>query len=207
MITAVIPLKFPKILSRLTNGFYASIVNRIPVLRSKKTKLVWYSPKWSTNPKRWWVLRKYVISTGPLLRIGFATLVVVIGIIAYLKIAFPGIALPNLWPIVFALPAAIGALVLQIGLLSLFRQRVLVTPRKILIAHGQSATIIQPESLTCVTLTVHDDEKSRIRFDYSVKSKNRFKTVGLSEDCDLVKLSELLPIEIVTRDVRRNIAG
>ena len=187
--------------------FHASIVNRIPVLRSNKSKLVWYSPKWSTNPKRWWVLRKYVLSTGPLVRMGSATLVVTIAIIAYLKIAFPGIALPNLWPLVFALPAVIGALVLQIGLLSLFRQRVLVTPKKILISHGQSATIIQPESLKCVTLTVYDDGKSRIRFDYSVKSKNRFKTVGLSEDCDLFRLSELLPIEIVTRDARRNIAG
>ena len=187
--------------------FHLPIVNRIQVLRSNKSKLVWYSPKWSTNPKLWWVLRKYVLATGPLVRMGSATLVVVIAIIACLKIAFPRIALPNLWPIAFALPAVIGALVLQIGLLSLFRQRVLVTPRKILISHGQSATTIRPGSLKCVTLTIHDDGKSRIRFDYSVKSKNRFKTVGLSEDCDLFKLSELLPIEIETRDARRNIAG
>ena len=142
-----------------------------------------------------------------MVRMGVATLLVAVAIIAYLKIAFPGIVLPNLWPIVFALPAVIGALVLQFGLLSLFRQRVLVTPKKILISHGQSATIIRPESLRCVTLTVHDGGKSRIRFDYSVKSRNRFKTVGLSENCDLFRLSELLPIEIVTRDARRNAAG
>ena len=138
---------------------------------------------------------------------GSATLAGAIAIIACLQIAFPGIALPNLWPVVFALPAVIGALVLQTGLLSFFRQRVLVTPKKILISHGQSATIIQLDKLKCVTLTAHDNGRSRIRFDYVVKSKKRFKTVGLSEDCDLFKLSELLPIEIETRDARRNIAG
>lgn len=104
---------------------------------------------------------------------------------------------------VFALPVVIGVLVLQIGVLTLFRQRVLVSPKKILISHGQSATIIQPESLKNVTLTLHDNGKSRIRFNYSVKSKSRFKSVGLAEDCDLFQLSELLPIEIETRDARR----
>ena len=177
---------------------------RIFVLRSNQLKLIWYSPKWSANPKLWWVLRKYVLSTGPLARMGTATLTATIAIIAYFKIAFPGIVLPNLWPFAFSLPAVIGGLVLQTCLLSFFRQRVLVTPKKILISHGQSAIIIPTESLECVTLTVHDNGKSRIRFDYTLKSRKRFSTVGLSEDCDLFKLSELLPVDIETRDARRN---
>ena len=90
------------------------------------------------------------------------------------------------------------------GILSLFRYRVLVTPKKIVISHGQSATIIKPESLNCVTLTVHDFGKNRIRFNYGLKSKNRLVTVGLSDDRDLFKLAELLPIEMVIKDARRN---
>ena len=173
------------------------------VLRSNQ-KLIWHAPKWSTNPKRWWVLRKYVLSTGPLARMCTATLTVTIAIIAYFKIAFPGIVLPNLWPIAFPLPAIIGGLILQTCLLSFFRKRVLATPKQILISHGQSTRIIPTESLECVTLTVHDDGKSRIRFDYTLKSRKRFSTAGLSENCDLFKLSEILPVEIETRDARRN---
>ena len=173
-------------------------------MASKNSKLVWYSPKWATHPKQWWVLRKYLLSTGPLLRMSAATLIAVIAIIGYLKFAIPGIVLPNLWSVVFLLPAVIGCMVLQMGMLSLFRHRVLVTPKKIVISHGQSATIIKPESLNCVTLTVHDFGKNRLRFAYRLKSKNRFITVGLSDDCDLFKLAELLPIEMVVKDARRN---
>lgn len=175
--------------------------------KSSNSKLIWYSPKWSTNPKQWWVLRKYILSPGPLFRITAATLLAALTIIGCLKIALPGIALPNLWPIVFAMPAVIGMMVAQTGLLSLFRQRVLVTPKKILISHGQSATLIRPETLRRVTLTVHNEGKSRIRFDYETRSRKRFRTVGLSEDCDLFKLADLLPIEIDARDARRNNAN
>ena len=156
-------------------------------MASKNSKLVWYSPKWATHPKQWWVLRKHLLSTGPLLRMSAATLIAVSAIIGYLKFAFPGIVLPNLWSVVFLLPAVIGFTVLQMGILSLFRYRVLVTPKKIVISHGQSATIIKPESLNYVTLTVHDFGKNRIRFNYGLKSKNRLVTVGLSDDCDLFK--------------------
>ena len=173
-------------------------------MASKNSKLVWYSPKWATHPKQWWVLRKHLLSTGPLLRMSAATLIAVIAIIGYLKFAFPGIVLPNLWSVVFLLPGVIGCMVLQMGMLSLFRHRVLVTPKKIVISRGQSVITIKPAFLKCATLTVHDFGKSRLRFDYRLKSQNRIITVGLSDDCDLFKLAELLPIEMVVRDARRN---
>ena len=184
--------------------FRASIVSRISVcgVKELKTRLVFSEV--GDTPQAWWVLRKHLLSTGPLLRMSTATLIAVSAIIGYLKFAFPGIVLPNLWSVVFLLPAVIGFTVLQMGILSLFRYRVLVTPKKIVISHGQSATIIKPESLNCVTLTVHDFGKNRIRFNYGLKSKNRLVTVGLSDDRDLFKLAELLPIEMVIKDARRN---
>ena len=173
---------------------------------TKEPKLIWYSPKWSTNPKQWWVLKKYLLAPGPLARMAIATLTSALLLIGCLKLAFPGIVLPNLWPMLLTLPVVLGMMIFQTALASLFQQRVLVTPRKILISHG-SATIIRPDTLNQVTLTVHAAGKSRIRFDYVVKSKQRFRIVGLSDDCDVFKLAELLPIEISTRDARRRNRG
>lgn len=174
---------------------------------AQKQKLVWYSPKWSTHPKQWWILRKHVLSAGPLLRITGATIGVSLMIIAALKLAFPGLVLPNLWRAFLALPAIIAAMVFQFGVLSLFRQRIVVTPKKIVISHGQSALVIKMPSLKRATLTAHANGKSRIRFDYEIRSKRRSKTVGLSDDCKLFDLAELLPVEIETRDARRSPAN
>lgn len=166
-------------------------------------KLVWYAPNWSTAPKQWWALRKYVLSPAPILRITVATTVVVFAVLAGFKIAFPGIVFPNLLPLLFVFPALVVMLVFQTAVLSLFKARILVTRKKILISHGQAATIIKPECLMDVTLTVHDNDRARIRFCYSKKGKSKFVNVGFSDDCDLFRLAELLPVEVTTRDARR----
>ncbi|TWT79734.1 hypothetical protein CA13_11410 [Planctomycetes bacterium CA13] len=185
----------------------ALIFGAHPIRPAQNKKLVWYAPKWSTNHRKWWALRKYLLSSGPLFRMSVATAVAVLLIVAAFKFAFPQMVLPNIWPVFLALPTVLGAMVAQTAMLSLFKQRILVTPKKIVISHGQSATHIKPESLTRVTLTAHAENKTRIRFDYVVKAKPKSKTVGFSEECDLFKLAELLPIEIVTRDVRHRLAN
>lgn len=172
-----------------------------------KEKLVWYAPKWSTNPRQWWVLRKYLFSRGPLVRISVASLAGTLLVVAAIKIAIPQIALPNIWPVFLALPALLGLVDVNTAMWALFRERILVTSKKILITHGQSATLIRPEFLTRVTLTTHAGNKARIRFDYTDKSKPRSRTVGVSDECNLFQLAELLPIEIVVRDARRGLSG
>lgn len=101
------------------------------------------------------------------------------------------------------LPFLILALLLQYVILMAFKARVVVTEDRITIVHGQSAAIIPTSALTSVTLTVHDGNRARIRFSYTRKEVPRFKTIGIGKGCDLERLNDLLPISIVTRDLRR----
>ena len=166
-------------------------------------KIVWHAPTWSTAQKQWWAIKKYVISVGPLARISIASLIVCGSITLAFKIAFPGMVLPNLLPLILVLPMLVGMLTLQTWALAKLGARVMVTRKKILVSHGQSATIIKPDSLTAVVLAIHDNSKERLRFCYETRGKRRLKIVGVSEDLDLDELQQLLPIEITPRDYRR----
>jgi len=137
------------------------------------------------------------------MRISFASLVACGLIVLGFKLAFPGIAIPNLLPMLFVLPMLVAMLTLQTYALSKTKARIMITPKKIFVSHGQSATTIKPDSLTEVILAVHDDQKARIRFCYQRHGVRRQKIVGVSDDLDLVELEQLLPVEITPKDYRR----
>ena len=168
-----------------------------------KEKLVWYAPTWSTAPKQWWALKKYVLSPGPIARITIASLLAVVLVVAGFKIAFPAIVIPNLLPLLFAFPVLFGQLTLTTYLNTVFKACVTVDRKNISITHGQSGTRIKLESLTNVILSVHDGGKARIRFCYQRRGKTRFKTFGIPNDVDLNVLEDLIPLDIVARDCRR----
>ena len=79
------------------------------------------------------------------------------------KWAFPQLVLPNLWPLVFALPAIVLMLVAQLGILTLIPPSVTIRADKILVQHGQSATKIDPETVSATYLTFHPDNRIRLR--------------------------------------------
>ena len=166
-------------------------------------KIIWYAPTWSTAPKQWWALKKYIWSFGPLTRISLASTIVCGSILVALKIIFPAIVLPNLPSLILILPAFLGLFTLQTYALTKTRARVMITPKKIYVSHGQSATVIEPDTLTSVVLAIHDNEKARLRFCYQHRGKPRYKVVGVSEDLNLNDVEQLLPMEITPRDFRR----
>ncbi|XZE35659.1 hypothetical protein SH501x_001162 [Pirellulaceae bacterium SH501] len=123
-------------------------------------------------------------------------------VIAGFKWAFPQMVLPNSGPLVFALPAILLVLVAQLGILTLIPPMVTIHADKILVQHGQTATIIYPKSVTATYLTFHAGDRIRLRVCYTKRSKTKLRVVGVPPTVDLNRLSEMLPLIPVVRDAR-----
>ena len=123
-------------------------------------------------------------------------------VIVAFKWAVPQMALPNLWPVVFTFPAMLLTLVLQFGILTLFPPTATVRADRILVQHGQTATIIDPATVTATCLTFHPDDRVRLRVCYTTNSKTKSKVIGVPPTVDFNRLSEMLPIAPVVRDAR-----
>ncbi|MCA9187326.1 MAG: hypothetical protein KDA99_16975, partial [Planctomycetales bacterium] len=73
---------------------------------------------------------------------------------------------------------------------------------KILVQHGQSATIIDAKTVTAAYLTFHPEDRIRLRICYTSKSKKKSRVIGVPPTVDFNRLSEMLPIAPVVRDAR-----
>lgn len=135
-----------------------------------KEKLVWYAPTWSTVPRQFWVLKKYILSPGPIARISIGSVIAAAVIVGALKLALPAIVIPNLLPMVLMVPGLVVGVVLQTLLLSVLKARVVVTAKRVVVQHGQSAIQIKMDQLTKVVLALHDHGKTRIRFCWELRS-------------------------------------
>lgn len=158
-------------------------------------------PRWAYVPRMWSRLNS-VLSLGSALRIVSATAIVSVVMIGGLKWAVPQMMLPNLLPLFLAFPAFVLMLVAQFGLLTLIRPIATIRSDKILIQHGQTATIIDTKSVTAARLTFFRDERIRLRIDYTRKSKPMSRVVGVPPDVDFDRLSEMLPVTPVIKDAR-----
>ena len=166
-----------------------------------KPKLTWSVPRWAYTRQLWTQLNR-ILNPASLIRIGLGTAIVSAAIIAAFKWAVPQMALPNLWPLVFALPAILLMLVLQFGILTLIRPTATIRADRILVQHGQSATIIDPQTVTVTYLTFHSDDRIRLRICYTKKSKTKSRAIGVPPTVDFNRLSKMLPITPVVRDAR-----
>jgi hypothetical protein len=149
-----------------------------------------------------WSQLNHITNPVSLVRITLATVVVSAAVVAGFNWAVPQFVLPNLWPIVFALPAILLLLVAQFGILALIPPRVTIRADTILVQHGQSATIIDPKTVTATYLTFHPDDRIRLRICYTKKSKAKSRVIGVPPSVDFNKLSQMLPIMPVVRDAR-----
>lgn len=156
----------------------------------------------STGRRRLWAQLNQILNRASLIRIALGTLVVSAAIVAGFKWAVPQMVLPNLWPLVFALPVIVLGIVAQLGLLTLIPPKVTIRSDKILVQHGQSATIIAPETVSATYLTVHADDRIRLRICYTKKAKAKSRVIGIPPTIDFDRLSEMLPITPVVRDAR-----
>lgn len=73
-----------------------------------KLKLTWYVPRWAYT-RQLWSQFDHVLNSASLIRIGLGIGIVSVAVIVAFKCAIPQLALPNLWPMVFAFPALLLA--------------------------------------------------------------------------------------------------
>jgi len=138
-----------------------------------------------------------------LLRIVVATAVVSVILVAGLKWAFPLIALPNLWPMALALPFILLMVVVQFGILTLIPPIVTIRANKLVLPRGRTVQVIDSDAVKGTYLTIHPNDRIRLRVCYTEKSGNkRSRSIGVPTTVDLTRLSELLPVSPVVRDAR-----
>lgn len=166
-----------------------------------KPKLTWYVPRWAYTRQLWSELN-LILNPTSLIRISVGTAFVSAGIIAGFKWAVPQMVLPNLWPLVLALPAIVLMFVAQCGILTLIPPTVTIRADKILVQHGESASIIYTKDVTAIYLVFHPDDRIRLRICYTKKSKTRSRVIGVPPTVDFNRLSEMLPIVPVVHDAR-----
>lgn len=88
------------------------------------------------------------------------------------------------------------------GILTLIPPMVTIRADKILVQHGQTATIIDPKTVTATYLTFHAGDRIRLLLCYTKRSKTKSRVVGVPPTVDLNRLSEMLPLIPVVRDAR-----
>lgn len=166
-----------------------------------KLKLTWYVPRWAYT-RQLWSQFDHILNSASLIRIGLGIGIVSVAVIVAFKCAIPQLALPNLWPMVFAFPALLLLLVLVFGVLTLIPPTVTISADKILVQNGQTATIIDPQTVTATYLTFHSGDRVRLRIRYAKELTPRSRVIGVPPQVDFKRLSELLPIAPVVRDAR-----
>jgi hypothetical protein len=149
-----------------------------------------------------WSQLNHILNPASLIRIGLGTAIVSAAIIGAFKWAVPQMALPNLWPLVLALPAILLMLVMQFGILTLIPPTATIRSDRIIVQHGQSATIIDSKTVTASYLTFHTEDRIRLRICYTRKSKTKSRVIGVPPTVDFNRLSEMLPVAPVVRDAR-----
>jgi len=166
-----------------------------------KPELTWREPRWAYVSKLWRQLRCLLNPTS-LIRISLVTAFLAAVIVWGLKWVMPQVILPNLWPLLLALPGILLLLILQTSLLTVIPPTATVWPDKICVQHGDSTSIVQAASVSKTFITVFSDQRIRLRICYHRKSKCRSLAIGVPTTVDLERLAELLPVWPIVRDAR-----
>ena len=167
-------------------------------------KLTWAVPRWSYVARLWRELN-CIVNLKSLIRICIVSILGCIALVGAVKIAIPNLAIGNLWPIVFALPAILLAVLAQLTLLTLIPPFVTIRKDKIQYAHGQNVIQINANQIEAIQLTVFSDTRIRLKIRYSNKRKLRILRFGVSPGIVLDSLSNHLPSSPKIVDARSRI--
>ena len=167
-------------------------------------KLTWAVPRWSYVARLWRELN-CIVNLKSLIRICIVSILGCIALVGAVKIAIPNLAIGNLWPIVFALPAILLAVLAQLTLLTLIPPFVTSRKDQIQYAHGQNVFQINANQIEAIQLTVFSDTRIRLKIRYSNKRKLRILRFGVSPGIVLDSLSNHLPSSPKIVDARSRI--
>ena len=166
------------------------------------SKMTWSVPRWAFVPQLWQSLRRCVLNGQSIRNICAGTLVSCGVIVIVLKIAVPGLVLPNLWHVILALPLILLALVLQFGILAVFPPSVTLRPSRFSKSHGQTGVQIKAEQFVAIQLFVHRQDRIRLKLRYRRRDRLHTLLIGVPNSVDLDQLVTMLPISPKIRDAR-----
>ena len=157
------------------------------------SKLRWAVPRWSYVPRLWRELNR-IVNLQSMIRICSVSILGCLALVGALKIAIPNLALGNLWPIVFALPGIVLAVIAEFTLLTLIPPFVTIRKDKIQYVHGQNGFQINANQIKAIQLTVFSDTRIRLKIRYAHHRKSRILRFGVSPQIVLGSLSNSLPL-------------
>lgn len=140
-------------------------------------KLRWAVPRWSYVPRLWRELN-CIVNLESLIRICIVSILGCFALVGALKIAIPNLAIGNLWPIVFALPGILLAIIAEMTLLTLIPSFVTIQKDKIQYVHGQNGFQINANQIEAIQLTFFSDKRIRLKIRYSHNRKSRILRPG-----------------------------
>ena len=149
-----------------------------------------------------WKDIKRELNSRSLFRIIVASTIACAVIVIGFKIAVPNFALQNLWPMLFALPGILLAVVAQMAILTLIPPFVTIRSDRIQYVHGQNGFEIKPKSIAWIQVSVFSDSIKRMKIAYSPRRKLRILRVGIASHVNLQALIDLLPLEPKILDAR-----
>lgn len=166
-----------------------------------KPKLTWTVPRWAYVSKLWRQLR-CLLNLASLIRISLVTAFLAALIVWGLQWMMPQVILPNLWPLLLALPGILLLLILQTSLLTLIPPTATIWPDKVCVQHGDSARIVDAASIAKTYIIVFSNQRIRLRICYVRRAKRQSLAIGVPPTVDLDRLAELLPVWPIVRDAR-----
>jgi len=178
------------------------ICERRVTLVPDAAKLKWHEPRWFYVPRLWRQLRQ-ILNPRSLVTIVVVSAFVGAVIVAAFKFVIPQFVIPNtLWWMLLALPGVIVYLYFYLALLTVFPPTITVHNRSLQRTHSGAGPKIKPEHVQFARLTVHSNNRIRLKFRYRLDKLDRTSVFGVPSTVDLAILVRLLPHEPVIRDAR-----
>ena len=169
---------------------------------SGKQKITWWVPRWAFVPGLRRSLQQCVFNRGSIMNIVGGSVLASAVIIVALKIAFPALVVPNLWPAVIAIPGVFVAMILQFAILLIVPPSVTLREDRILKSHGQSGLLIKASDFLATQIYVHSKDRVRLKIRYRQRKHERTVVLGVPPNVDLEQLVSMLPVTPAIRDAR-----
>lgn len=169
------------------------------------SELSWTEPRWDHAARLHRELLRCLVNRRSLTRVAIASLLAGGGLMALLWLAIPQFVLPaNLLWMLLALPGMVAYLYLILVLSFLLPPTIRVSRDAIRYGSNVSGSQmkLQPEQLERIWLTIHADNRIRLRLRYRSGKRLRTRVFCVPPTVNLAVLDRLLPGEPIVRDAR-----
>ncbi|WP_164102263.1 hypothetical protein [Candidatus Laterigemmans baculatus] len=124
-------------------------------------------------------------------------------LVAAFKLAFPSLDIASLWPMLLAVPGVFLYLWMYLAILAVFPPTIIVRNQSLQRIHASAGPKVKPEHVRFAYLTVHSQNRIRLKMRYRLGNVERTVVYGIANDIDLSTLFALLPREPIVRDARQ----